>query len=510
MSKFILNNQYIEICEMPEEELAGRSKIKMSALEIVPDNSSYNDNGITWLREYIDANIKSAIGMPYVVSWLDEENQIPSDHGIMNFDDEGNVVFDGVTVGTVLDAYIEDIEIDGETKTLLMTEGFIYRQRYPKFVDWLKTEIENGKIYGSIEINGKGESKIIEYLDGSTNPDGSRKMGRIPISFDFSGLAIMYLTNPADKNSIIFEVNSKEGENKNMPNNKNIIIKSQIIEMNKLNYYDICTLITRAFNQAMGYNDCDCYCCEYDIHRFYPMESQVIFTKWREVGIYYSTTYKVENLNVTLGDIIQVKEDWTPTVDSQPVEINVQIIKEIISEQNQKGGKELMNVEELNTKISELSSQLTEVNSKVTELNSLVVEKDTKIAELNEALITANKSLEEVNAKFSTLEVETNEYKESLNKIETEKKQVEVNSYFEVEIPKNKFDEAEVNSLKDYVEKCDLEGLKKAEADLIVKRFKEGKLNNIETNSTKEDIFFHTKEEKIDENLVDAGKALFV
>ncbi len=506
MSKFILNNQYIEICEMPEEELAGRSKIKMSALEIVPDNSSYNDNGITWLREYIDANIKSAIGMPYVVSWLDEENQIPSDHGIMNFDDEGNVVFDGVTVGTVLDAYIEDIEIDGETKTLLMTEGFIYRQRYPKFVDWLKTEIENGKIYGSIEINGKGESKIIEYLDGSTNSDGTKKMGRIPTEFDFSGLAILYLTDPADKNSIVFEVNSKEGENKNM----DIVNKGVTIEMNKLNYYDICTLITRAFNKAMGCDDC--YCCDYDIYRFYPIESQVIFNKWREVGIYYSTTYKIENSAVTIGEIIKVQEDWTPTADSQPVEININQIKKIIAEQNQKGGTEVMNVEELNAKIAELSSQLTELNNKVTELNSVNVEKDNKIAELNEALVTANKSLEEVNAKYSTLEVETNEYKENLNKIETEKKKAEVNSYFEVEIPKNKFDEVEVNSLKEYVEKCDLEGLKKAEADLIVKRFKEGKLTGIETNSTKEEnnIFFHTKEEKMDENLVDAGKALFV
>jgi hypothetical protein len=92
--------------------------------------------------------------------------------------------------------------------------------------------------------------------------------------------------------------------------------------------------------------------------------------------------------------------------------------------------------------------------------------------------------------------------------METEKKQAEVNAYFETEIPKNKFEEAEINSLKEYVEKCDLEGLKKAEGDLIIKKFKEGTALSTETNSKKEEnLFFHTKEENLDD--VEAGKALF-
>jgi hypothetical protein len=53
-----------------------------------------------------------------------------------------------------------------------------------------------------------------------------------------------------------------------------------------------------------------------------------------------------------------------------------------------------------------------------------------------------------------------------------------------------------------------LEGLKKAEADLIVKKFKEGKIAEIEINSKKEgNIFFHTKEEKLDD--IEVGKSLF-
>ena len=89
----------------------------MSALEIVPDNSQYNDNGITWLEQYVRDNIKSAIGMPYGFM-VDQENQIPSDRGTMKFDEEGYVEFEGVSVGSVQDAYIEDIEIDGVMKKL--------------------------------------------------------------------------------------------------------------------------------------------------------------------------------------------------------------------------------------------------------------------------------------------------------------------------------------------------------------------------------------------------------
>jgi hypothetical protein len=210
---------YIEICEMPEGEFAGRVRIKMSALEIVPNKSYYNDNGISWLEPYINDNIKSAIGMDYVVSWLDEENQIPNDHGKRFYDEDGNIQFEGVVVGSVLDAYIEDVEIDGVTKKLLMTEGYLNSQRYGKFVKWLKEEVQNGKVYGSIEINGKGKNKNIIYEGEYIDKDGNLLTPRVPKIYDFSALAILHnIVEPADKNSQVFEVNSKEENNLNINN----------------------------------------------------------------------------------------------------------------------------------------------------------------------------------------------------------------------------------------------------------------------------------------------------
>ena len=491
--------RYVEICELPEGDLAGRTKIKMSALKIHPDNAEWNSNGITWTEEYVDNNIASLIGSPYVVSWMDEESQIPSDHGEMSYDGEGNVIFKGVAVGAIQDAYITTVEVNGVDTKVLMTEGYLFHQRYYQFVEWLRHEIKSNTIYGSIEINGKGKSKSIEYLDGHQNEDGTPKMGRVPTIFDFTALAILYISDPADTNSIVFEVNTKVGDSSKME----LVSKAKSIELNKLSYDDIAALITKAFNLGLGVKD---YYSDYYIYRFYPVSSEVIFRKWDVPAEYYMTTYKIENASVSIGDIVKVEEDWKPVNDSQPVEINASKIRDTII--NQKGGTNLMGVEELNTKIAELSTQLTELSTKVTELNSTNVEKDSKIAELSEALTVANKTLGEVNTKCSTLEVECNGYKEEKAAQEAEKVKAEVNAYFETEIPKGGFEDADVEALKQYVEKCDLTGLKAAETELIVKKFKAAtSAANVETNAKTNDLFFTTKVEKIDD--VEAGKSLF-
>lgn len=482
---------------MPEDDVAGRVKIRMSALKINENNSTYNSNGITWLEEYVLANKDSIIGAPYVVSWLTtKEDGIPSNHGRQSYDEEGNVQFDGDAVGSIQDADIEEVEIDGVMTKVLMTSGFIYKQRNSNFYEWLKEETKSGVIFGSVEINGKGKAKAIEYLDGATNEDGSLKMGRVPTVFDFSALAILYLTEPSDKNSIIFEINSKEGEN------LDVVKNSTTVEINKISFEDIATLVSRAFNSAMNIDYWDYY-----IHKFYPLESQVVFKKWDEC-IYYMTSYEVGNNSVTLGDIVKVEEDWK-IVESTPVEVNNERIKEIINnEKKEEGGNDNMKDAELNAKVEELNKEVTELNAKIAELSTTVSEKEAKVVELNEVIVDSNKKLEDATAKVSALEVEVNEHKEKEAKIEEEKKVAEINAYFENEIPKNKFEESEVNTLKEFVEKKDLEGLKKAEADLIVAKFKAG-TKTVEVNEKKdEELFFSTKEEKIDD--VTAGKSLFV
>ncbi len=134
------------------------------------------------------------------------------------------------------------------------------------------------------------------------------------------------------------------------------------------------------------------------------------------------------------------------------------------------------------------------IEDKTAEISSL----QATIAETNEALVNANKLMEEANANTKALEDELNTCKTELNTFkekealaETEKVKAEVNAYFENEISKNGFEEAEVNSLQEFVEKCDLDGLKKAEAELCAKKFKELLQKgdaNVETNAKKDDF----------------------
>jgi len=525
-----------EICELPEDKMAGRVKIRMSAHKIVDKQSleTANENGICWLEEYVQKNIDTCIGMPYVVDWMySKEDGIPSGHGNMKYTDDGEVIFEGESVGSVQNAFIEDIEIDGEIKKVLMTEGYIYEQRNKPLVDFLKTQKEEGnKIYGSIEINGKNGSKIIEYLDGNKNLDGSLKMDRVPISYGYSGLSILYIDPPADKNSQVFEVNSKQDNldiNTNI-NINNIIVKEDdnlgeennknknIIEINELNIDDIATLVENAFNRKFNENKND-YRYFY-IHKFYPTNSTFVVKSWYSVGEYYKSTYTVENSKVLIGEIMQVEESWMPIDGSESVEVNNSLInllnnktkedknkmdEKIVLELNQKIEDKINEINSLTKSLEvkdlEINTLTKSLEEKAVEINTLSEksqELDSKIIELNTTIVEVNKLLESEKTEKESLIVEVNSFREEKTKLESEAKIAEVNAYFETEITKNGFEEAEINSLKSFVESVDLDGLKKAEAELCAKKFKEmiAKDASVEVN-TKNDMFISIKEKDI-------------
>ena len=539
MNKSIINsdNTYIEICEMSEEDVAGRVKIKMSSHFIHPEVGQWNKNGITWLEQYTQDNIKSAIGMNYVVSWADEENQIPSGHGEMSFDEDGNVKFEGVVVGSVLDAYVCDVEIDGQIKKVMMTEGYINSQRYSLFVKWLKEEIENGKVYGSIEINGKGKAKNIVYLDGNKNTDGTLKQGRTPTIFDFSGLAILSnLENQADDDSIVFEVNSKQDnlDIDKSPRKENDILGDEntktSIEINELNYDDLSMLVENGFNRKFNKenSDSDGEYHYYYIHKFYPISSTFVMKSYYKTGEYYGSSYTVENSKVIIGNIVKVEDGWRPVDGEESVEINntlINILNNQTKEENKKMDEKIVlelnqkiedKINEINTLTNSLDQKVVEINSltksleeKQAEINTLIEKAkglDEKVVELNTTIVEVNKLLESEKTEKSAMEDEKTKMEDKMkmmeeekDKEEMEKKKVEVNTYFETEITKNGFEEAEVNSLKAFVESVDLDGLKKAEAELCAKKFKEMIANNdssVETNS-KNDMFISIKEKEM-------------
>jgi len=484
-----MHNSIIEISK--KKAKAGRTPVKLVLHNLPKTEDESNKNGIHWVKEYCEDNIDTIAGMQLVAQFLDDKHEIPfGSHGNMVLEENQVIFEDSLVVGSFEKGYVaEGIEVNGEIIDAVVGEGYIYNQRFPKLVEFLQEQYDNQiPVEGSVEIcasASKGNTKII--YDG-----GYKEQGRRPQVFDYSGHALVIGEVPADCSAVLMELNSYRKKEESVSKIKD----GTAVEINKMSYDDIATLVTRSFNLAMGTGYYTYY-----VHRFYPETGEVVLRNWDDAGVYYMTTYQIDKTVVKIGDIVKVEEDWKPVSQSTPVEVNATKIKEYLQKE---GGSSQMNVEELNNKISELNVQVTDLNTKVTGLEAEIAEKNSKIAELEGTLVEANKSLEETKAKFTEVETEVNAYREKEQAAAAEQKKAEVNAYFENEIPKNHFEEAEVNTLKEFVEKCDLEGLKNAEKDLVFKRFKEGKLS-IETN-TKE-LFFHVKEPKL--NDVEAGKALF-
>lgn len=417
----------IEINELKEDKKRGRLNITITALSI-HERGQWNKRGMTWLEEYVQNNIESAIGMPIVVSWLIDK-EIPSDHGTYSFDDDGNRIFyDSETVGSIQKAWIQNVNIDGDSGKKLVCKGYIYSQRYPKFCEWLKIQVANHEhIKGSIEVDGKGDSKEIIYECGDGhNPDGSWEIGRICKVFDFTGLAILSdIVKPADDGSEIIEIN--------------------------------------AINSHSDSSD--------DIN----------------------TQNKKE--------------------DTQMADINMDSVLEL-------NNKIIAQSTEINDLHKQINEKDVELNKCKEELNALK-ESETELTkckeELNSLLVEANKSVEYQKTQIAELNSEIEPLRQIKVEVEERKRTAEVNSYFETIKKENGFSEVELNSLKsEFVDRCDLDGLKAKEAELCINKFKEmRKFDGIKAelnadDSSEDTLFFSTKPENIEINSIsDDGSDLF-
>ncbi|MGY3839470.1 hypothetical protein ACWNPK_20410 [Bacillus atrophaeus] len=201
-----------------QKKTSGRTYIKWVVLEIHENNTRFNKNGITWLEKYINANLESIKLMPLCVEFLDDENSEPFGHGLTEVKDGTPLFENSAVVGTTTNAYIGTIDVNGEQKRVLIAEGFLYNQRYPKFVQWLKSKMFDGDFpETSVEISAVEGSDVIEY------EGGWKEQGRIPMKFDFTGDAILGI-DPADDAAILLELNSNKKEDNLMPKSQEEVV----------------------------------------------------------------------------------------------------------------------------------------------------------------------------------------------------------------------------------------------------------------------------------------------
>ncbi|CAI6287716.1 hypothetical protein NHM07_07900 [Bacillus subtilis] len=216
-----------------QRKVSGRTFVKWVVLEIHENNTQYNKNGITWIEKHVNANLNSIKDMPLCVEFIDCENSEPFGHGMTEIKD-GTPLFENSTVvGVTTNGYIDTIEVNGQQKRVLIGEGFIYNQRYPKFVQWLKSKMFDGEFpETSVEISAVEGSSSIEY-DG-----GYKEKGRIPMRFDFIGDAILGI-DPADDAAVLLEQSMAKTQDEalvelnNKLNIENKALETKVVELNE-------------------------------------------------------------------------------------------------------------------------------------------------------------------------------------------------------------------------------------------------------------------------------------
>ena len=203
MQKGIPTGQIFELSN--ERQITGRRKIKVVLHEIFSNHNEWQENGISWDEKYTQQTIDSVSNMSLCVEFISEDRTLPYGHGLTEISDMPYME-DATVVGHFERGYIDDIEIDGETKRVLIADGYIDEMRYPRFVAWLKDKMEHGTVKGSVEIVGRPENENRIIYDG-----GYKEKGRIPEIYDYSGYAILGI-RPADDTATVMELNNKTQE----------------------------------------------------------------------------------------------------------------------------------------------------------------------------------------------------------------------------------------------------------------------------------------------------------
>lgn len=358
----------------------GRKNIRMILLTIHKDGEM-NRNGITWNEEYVNKNLESIKGIPICATFLDEDKDSLFDHGytetVESEDGKSEPLFlNSESVGVIEDAKIEDIEIDGETKRVLVGYGYIFCQRYPA----LCTKLETSTVKSSIEIMGKDENDRKIIYDG-----GYKEKGRVPMEYDFSATALLGVLE-ADENCYVLEVaenqNKEEKLNMEFTEEMKNSIKEVISEMNdKSQNYETKIL---ELNSTIKTKDAEIAEKDEKISELNASVEQIQAalteledsqkTWWEERDVLIKELAKAK-VAEKIGEMNEALEKYS----DEEKEVAKEDIEKLTSEINA-----CENVDELNKVASEINSIVNKINSAIVDKQKKAL-KDAKIAEQNEA-----------------------------------------------------------------------------------------------------------------------------
>ena len=382
-------NNILEISKRASKN--GRVPIKIALLKIHNDSTSTNKNGLHWKKEYVQNAMDSVIGMPLCTEFADDDKEVPIGHGLTGseYDSNGNAqpVFENsVVVGTCESVSIETIiDENGNEIEVLATDGYLYNQRYPKFVKWVRVNHALGNVDTSIEIVGlESNANKIVYLESEPKEDF-----RTPCEFSFSGTAILSVT-PSDSNAIVLEIAQKKEQEEKQMDEKTMrdLIVSTITETNsensKLNakIEELNSAIESKDNEIVELNasveqlQATIDKLEAD-HKTYGEEKEILEKELAKAKV----AEKLAELDSTLGEFNEEEKKCA--------EEDIDKLKDYINA--------CKNKDELNNVSSEINSIKSKICMNIVETQKKAVA-DAKIAEQNSANNTELDIFSEVNS----------------------------------------------------------------------------------------------------------------
>lgn len=229
-------NNVLEISKRATK--GGRVAIKIALLKIHEDAAETNLNGIHWEETYVKNAMDSAKMMPICAEFCDDEKSTPMGHGltgvVVNPSGIREPIFENSeTVGVIENVIIETVSINNVDTKVLCGNGYLYNQRYPNFVKWVRSNFALGNVDTSIEIMGlETNDNTIKYLENEPTDKF-----RTPTEFVFSGTAILSV-QPSDSNAIVLEVAQKINKEETIKMDEKELkdlIRSTIAETNSKN-----------------------------------------------------------------------------------------------------------------------------------------------------------------------------------------------------------------------------------------------------------------------------------
>ena len=182
---------------------SGRRKIEMVLHKIHVKEQETNRNGIHWTEEHTLKNLESVKGIPICAEFVDEEKEVPLGHGYTateKIDGVDTPLFENsVVVGVIEHGEIRDVVVNGETIRGLVGIGYLYEQRFPRFVKWVKEHVLLSRVDTSIEIVGTPEHGHKIVYEGKCSD-----RFRIPSVYNYSGVAVLSVL-PADGDAVVLE-----------------------------------------------------------------------------------------------------------------------------------------------------------------------------------------------------------------------------------------------------------------------------------------------------------------